>query len=132
VERDLELMCSEVTHVGKPLPVAFASFERGILHLDKVSPFGQKIGDGTLLACYYFLSSFLISAHLCFMQGVPQRGMDALVSQEGSSQVQEKMSLFWHLSEGMPGTSSTRRPCLKANVWRLGRSGRWLRRDFTT
>jgi hypothetical protein len=32
--------------------VARALFEQGILHLAQVSPFGQKIGDRTLLACY--------------------------------------------------------------------------------
>jgi hypothetical protein len=48
----MELMCSWVTHVGKLSPEALASSERGILHLAQVSPFGQKIGDGTLLACY--------------------------------------------------------------------------------
>jgi hypothetical protein len=44
------LMCLWVVCVGKPSHVAL--FERGILHLAQVSPFGQKIGDGTLLACY--------------------------------------------------------------------------------
>jgi hypothetical protein len=52
VESDLELMCSWVACVGQPSPVALASPERGILHLAQVSPFGQKIGDEILLACY--------------------------------------------------------------------------------
>jgi hypothetical protein len=85
VESDLELMSSRVTHTGKLSPVA--SSEQGIQHLAQVCPFGQKIGDGTLLACYCFLSSFLISAHLCFFQGLLRR---RAVSQVGSSQVQEK------------------------------------------
>jgi hypothetical protein len=50
VEGDLELMCSRVARTGKQLPVG--SSERGILHLAQVCPFAQKIGDGTLLACY--------------------------------------------------------------------------------
>jgi hypothetical protein len=90
VESDLELMCSWVIHTGKLSTAALASSEWGILHLAQVGPFGQQIGYGTMLACYSFLSSFLISAHLCFLQGSPERGMDALVSQAGSTQVQEK------------------------------------------
>jgi hypothetical protein len=90
VESDLELTCSWVIHTGKPSTAALASSEWGILHLAQVGPFGQQIGYGTMLACYSFLLSFLISAHLCFLQGSPERGMDALVSQAGSTQVQEK------------------------------------------
>jgi hypothetical protein len=50
VESDLELMCSQVARAGKSSPVAFASSERGILHLAQVSPLRQKIRDGTLFA----------------------------------------------------------------------------------
>jgi hypothetical protein len=52
VESNLELMCSWVARAGKLSPLALASSERGILHLAQVSPSGQKIGDGTSLACY--------------------------------------------------------------------------------
>jgi hypothetical protein len=50
VESDLGLMCSRVIRTGKPSLVA--SSERGIVHLAQVSPFGEKIGDGSLLACH--------------------------------------------------------------------------------
>jgi hypothetical protein len=50
VESDLELMCSQVARAGKSSSVAFASSERGILHLAQVSPLRQKIRDGTLFA----------------------------------------------------------------------------------
>jgi hypothetical protein len=36
----------------KTVTMALALSEQGILHLAQVSPFGQKIGDGTLLAWY--------------------------------------------------------------------------------
>jgi hypothetical protein len=36
----------------KTVTMALALSEQGILHLAQVNPFGQKIGDGTLLAWY--------------------------------------------------------------------------------
>jgi hypothetical protein len=52
MESDLELMCSWVACARKLSPVALVVSKRGILHLAQISPFGQRVEGGTLLACY--------------------------------------------------------------------------------
>jgi hypothetical protein len=73
VESDLELMCSRVARTVKPSPVA--SSEWGILHLAQVSPFGQKIGDGILLACLPLISfEFPYLRSSLFLAGLGSEG----------------------------------------------------------